>query len=543
MVRIRTLAITASLAALAASTVIGGSALARSGRDPQTAAVRANLPYSVSAALLPNSKENTNVIVQNNGTAPATIAMDIYTPAGVPVPGAGKQEFSVPVGGTRTFVQALNTGLLPGFRGVGVVSSDQPINALLVRDMVEATTERHAYSVHNSFGTGSNKVTLPFIANNNDNIYQTRFAIANTGSAVACVSIAYAFDVVVSGGGGTTDTNGPGGSGCTVGTYAIPANGQIAFGPLAVPTESILAMPALTVGKLMAATITSTGAPVTAAVDAYRLRNGRFQIASYDGFNYTDAASTTDDLGTTIIVPIALKISGFYSQILMSNPNATATTATITYTPQGGGATIVIAKSIPANGTANHSAYETPGLPEGFVGSATIVSANPIAAVLFRSELNPATLDDRDTYTAVSAIPTDRAATSAKLPLVFRRAFSTPGCADQTGTCGYNTWVNVTVPGGGSANITLTTVADTTTPAPGCGAAATYTATFTVVGSQVFYQNLVNSPGAPNGLGANPACLWGGMVITSNVPIVVVADVTSDQSVGDNDGLYNGFTN
>ena len=42
-------------------------------------------------------------------------------------------------------------------------SSDQSINALLVRDIEQNGTGRKSYSVHNSFGTGGNTVTLPFI--------------------------------------------------------------------------------------------------------------------------------------------------------------------------------------------------------------------------------------------------------------------------------------------------------------------------------------------------------------------------------------------
>jgi hypothetical protein len=31
------------------------------------------------------------------------------------------------------------------------------------------------------------------------------------------------------------------------------------------------------------------------------------------------------------------------------------------------------------------------------------------------------------------------------------------------------------------------------------------------------------------------------MVITSNVPIIAIANATNDLSVGDNDGVYNAF--
>ncbi|MCC7364047.1 MAG: hypothetical protein IT303_06715 [Dehalococcoidia bacterium] len=530
-VRFKSVAFAAALGALALAAVVAQDAGAKSGlRDNLTAE---KLPYNqVLPALLPNSKENTSVIAQNNGTAAATIAMDIYTPQGVLVPSASKVETNVPPGGTRTFAQAINTGLTPGFRGVGVLSSDQPINALLVRDIEQAGTGRKSYSIHNAYPTGGSVVTLPYISNNLDNTYNTRFAIANTGSATACVTIAYAYV----GGGGTTDA-GTGGSGCATG-HPIPVGGQIAFGPQTVTAEATQAMPAATAGRLMAATVTSTGAPVTVGVDAY-LTSGPRKLGSYDGFIVDTGSPASDDLGTTISIPLALKLDGYYSQVLMSNPNGTAANATITYRSQGG-QTYTVNRTIPANGTANHSVYEADGgIPEGFIGAATITSDQPIAAVLFRAKMTaPGSYIDEDLYTAVNGVPTDRATTTAKLPLIFRRAYGNNAtCEAQGALCGYNSWVSITVPGGGTANVTLTTINDPTSAAPGCSGAATYTTTFAVTGSFVFYQNANSN----NGLGANPACLWGGMTVTSDVPVIAIADVTTDLQPGDNDGLYNAF--
>jgi hypothetical protein len=104
---------------------------------------------------------------------------------------------------------------------------------------------------------------------------------------------------------------------------------------------------------------------------------------------------------------------------------------------------------------------------------------------------------------------------------------------------GYNTWVSVIVPGGGTANLTITAINDTSNSAPGCNAAATYTSNMVVNNSTVIYQNLDSA----NGFGAAPNCFWGGMKITSDVPIIAIANATNDLNVGDNDGLYNAFQN
>jgi hypothetical protein len=506
--------------------MVGVDAHAGSGRQHEINLSRGMANVQV-LSLLPNSKENTSVIAQNNGSAPATIVMDIYTPGGVLVPSASVPFTNVPAGGTRVFPQAINSGLNPGFRGVGVLSSDQPINALLVRDIEQAGTGKKSYSIHNAYAAGGSKVTLPYVANALAGTFNTRFAIANTGAATACVTITYSFP----GGAKAPYTdNGPGGGGCS-GGYPIPVNGQVSFAPTTV--DGAIAMPGATADSIMAATVNATGSTVTVGVDAY-LTGGLRKLASYDGFVVSaDPNSTSDDVGKTISIPLALKISGFYGMILLSNPGGIAATVTITYTGNTG--TYTVPLSVPANGTASHSVYEAVGgIPEGFVGSAIVTSDQPLAAVMFRSKMtSPGSGVDEDLYTAVNGVPTDRATNSAKFPLIFRRAYKSGGLD------GYNTWVSVAVADGSTATLTITAINDTSNGAPGCTAAATYTSTRTITGSFVFYQN--SDIASDNGFGANPGCFWGGMTITSDKPIIAIADATNDLSSGDNDGLYNAF--
>lgn len=525
--RFRPWALAVVLGAAALIPMVGSDAFASATPTHDFGFSRGLSNVQVLPSLLPNSKENTSVIAQNNGSAAATIVMDIYTPAGVLVPSASIPFSNVPPGATRVFAQAINSGLVQGFRGVGVISSDQPINALLVRDIEQQGTGTKSYSIHNAYATGGTKLALPYIANALDNTYNTRFAIANTGTTPACVTVTYSFP----GGAKAPYTdNGPGGGGCS-GGYPIPVNGQIAFAPNNV--DGAIAMPAATANSLMAATVNATGSTVTVGVDAF-LTGGLRKLASYDGFVVdADPNSTTDDIGKTISIPLAIKLDGYYSQILLSNPNATAATATITYTGNTG--TYTVPLSVPANGTASHSVYEAVGgIPEGFLGSAQITSDQPLAAVLFRSKMtSPGSFVDTDLYTAVNGVPTDRATTSAKFPLIFRRAYKA-GSLD-----GYNTWMSVAVADGGTATVNITAINDTSNGAPNCTAPATYTSTKTITGSFVFYQNLDSD----NGFGAAPGCFWGGVTITSDKPIIAIADATNDLNPGDNDGLYNSFGN
>jgi hypothetical protein len=342
----------------------------------------------------------------------------------------------------------------------------------------------------------------------------------------------YSFNPLSGGGGYNDSPNGM--SPCTEG-YPIPVGGQITFGPQANAAEATQAMPAQTQDKIMAAEVRATGAPVTVAVDAY-VTDGPRKLGSYDGFVYNGPDSDGDDLGKTVIIPLAIKLGGFYSQILIANPNAGAATCGIEYKSDTG-STYNVNLNVPANGTNDHSVY-APGspVPEDFIGAATVNCDQDVAAVLFRIKMTaPGSFVDEDLYTAVSGVPTDRATTTAKVPLIFRRI------GQQGVFFGYNTWVSVATVDGGAANITLNTVTDTTSTPASCGAAATYTDTATVNGNYVFYQN-GDAPVFDNGLGASPpTCLWGGMTITSDKPIIVIANSTNDIFPGDNDGLFNAF--
>ena len=530
-IRIRPLAL--GLIALAGLAVLPLAAT----RDADAGAVRApaaetlqsEMPHmQVMPAVLPG-KENTNVIAQNDGTVASTIAMDIYTAGGVLVPSASQVYTNVAAGGTRVFTQAINAGLAPGFRGVGVVSSDQPFNALLVRG-VDAANGQASSSIHNAYATGGSKISLPFIVNALDGTFNSRFAIANTGNAVACVVIEYSFKPgagsTPGGGKANLTDSGPGGSGCASG-YPIPVNGQVAFASTAI--DGAIAMPAGTVNSQMSATVTATGSTVTVGVDAWV--SGLRSLGAYDGFVVGGGSS---DLSGDVIVPLAIKHQdGFLSQFLLSNPNPAAADVTITYTGNTGTHTKTL--TVPANGTADHGVYSDAIVPVGFVGAARVTSNQPIAVVAFFGKMTVAnSFIGEDVYAAISGVPASKAATKAKFPLIFRRAYQAPGLF------GYNSWMSLTTTDGSTANVTITAVNDATSSAPGCtGSNFTSTITTTVPGNKIFYQNL-DTP-IENGFNSNPACFWGGVVITSDKPIVAIGDVANDLVPGDTDGRYNAF--
>ncbi len=240
-------------------------------------------------------------------------------------------------------------------------------------------------------------------------------------------------------------------------------------------------------------------------------------------------ATRTDDLGTEIAIPIALKTAdGYYSQILLSNPNPDPAAVKIDYAGSDG--THSVTMTVPANGVANHSVYSDDIVPLGFVGAATVHSNQPLAAVVFRSKMTSAgSFVDSDLYTAMNGIPLSKAATKWYLPYVVRR--------DERDSShdGRNSWLSVAVVGGGSANLSLSTATSGVRVLPNCLVTGTFPAKKTITGSFVFYQNLDQD----NGLGSNPTCIVGAMTITSDVPIIVVVDVVDDLIRGDQEGGYN----
>ncbi len=516
-----------ALVALAAGSA---SALVRPGEPDGS-----RLPIQPQSALAADSKETTSVIVQNNSGRMATIVMNFHTPGGVLIPLATQIHTDVAAWSTRTFSQALNTGLLPGFRGVGVLSSDQPLNALLVREVTAASGER-SYAIQNAHPESGMRVTLPYVANQLDEgtraaTINTRVSIANASLQPACVTITY--DLVPGRGstpanGSTTLTaSGTPSTACPDGGFELPVSGQLTLAPAASETET--AMPAGTVNSLMSMLIDSTQ-PVTVAADIYRGGTGMAQLGSYTGFLIDEVGSNTDNISKNMIMPLAEKaVDGYWTELAISNPWPEEVPGTIVYRGSAGGEAVEVKVdfTLAAGGAFTHSVLESTELPNGFSGWALVKADLPVAALLLRGNAS-----NGDAYSAVQGLPRGRASTSAKFPLIFRNAYGNGGA-------GYNSWIGVAVADGSTATLRIVAVNNPTSGAPGCETLRLYQATVTIEGSFFFDQGSANR--LLTGLNATPECMTGGMAITSDKPIAAIGGVTSDLHEGDNDGLYNAF--
>jgi hypothetical protein len=492
---------------------------------------------------LPSGSENTSVHVQNVGNAPATIAMDLYTSGGLQIPGASEVRTNVPPGGTVRLSQAVNSGLVPGFRGVGVVSSDQRVTAVRVTEVIDwfRPTANMSYSIATAGGTGGHRLALPIVFNELLTAHwNSRITVANVGTQTACIRVTY---YRIPGIGGATPPgpapapvvdNGPGGSGCSSG-YPVPVAGQIIFGREPGYTR----FPTSTDNNQMAAVVEvlnpSPNNRVTAIVDLYRSDGNRL-FGSYNGLVDEGPSSTTDDVGTDVIVPIALKSnSGFYSVIGVMNLDGTPADVNIEYSGRlsdGLGAPQVRTVTLSnVTDVSFHSTYSSgPNVDLGFIGSARVTSSARIAVVVVRGKLvSPTNRVNEPIYTAVNGVPVDRGANAWSLPIIYRRFQPGP-----PPSFGYNSWIQVQVPDGGSANVTLRFVGD---PTSGCPTGP-YQSTHVVTGSKVFYMNLDNPD---NGFGGvNPTCFFGGATVTADRPVIVIGQVGADKFPGgDAEGVYN----
>jgi len=490
---------------------------------------------------MPTGKENTVINVQNVGTSNAVIAVDYYNPGGG-TPVCSKAQAAVPPGAVRSFYQSIESCLPTGFRGVGVASSDQPIVALIERDILNSSGQK-SYSIANAAAKGGHKLAVPIALNQLiTHDWNSRIAVVNVGSTTACIKNTYYLAPDV---GGTTHgsvavvSDAPTGNpGCATG-YAVPAGGQLTFAP-AGSAAGITPFPASTDNNEMAI-LTEVLNPgdnrIAANVDIYRSDGNRL-LGSFNANVIDAAAPENDDVGTDILIPFTIKsVSGHYTEIGAMNVSGAAADVKIHYVGvvERVGTPVDVTVTLPAvANVAFHSIYSSADIPVGFIGYARVTSTATIAGLLLRGKQTSFFSGiDEDTYAAASGVPLDQAATKWSVPMVLRRFAPSPPYI------GYNSEVQVMVADGSTSQVTIRLVGD---PANGCPIGP-YESTFTVAGSQDFYMNLEQTVG-PNGFPAGnaPSCFFGGATITADKKVVVISNLTSDKTPGDNDAMFNAFS-
>jgi hypothetical protein len=180
-----------------------------------------------------------------------------------------------------------------------------------------------------------------------------------------------------------------------------------------------------------------------------------------------------------------------------------------------------------------HSIYSSNEIPLGFIGYATVTSSQPMGAVLIRGKQTTAFSGvNEPTYSAGRAVPVDQAGLVWNLPLIFRRLSASGSFF------GYNSWIQVQVPDGSTAQVTLRFVGDPVFA--GDCPTGPFEASFPVNGSKVFLMNAESDNGFPPDNA--PICFFGGAQVIADKNVIVISNVTADHfGNSDADGLYNGF--
>ena len=479
--------------------------------------------------------ENSWIRVQNIGTQDAEVQLDYFDEDGDL---AGTDSCPSPTcppmysGSGWTFFQGKNRTLPRGFAGSSVISTDQPIVAVLAKEVRRGSK----FSVAGDtleMGSGSHRLYLPVTGKydgpNED--WSGRFAIQNMSDSVtACVTITYLSN--------HTDSEvawepyKPSESSESVAFDDCPNGGM----PLD-PRGSILKYP-----DNMAVSAPFTG---SVRVDLHTNADGegpekQFITATADSWNLNIAsfgsyrAFSDDDLGKEIILPLVDREVGpsnsWSTRFFIANkdPKRPAVVnlefrgydvdsdtpdklivKSNTFTIKGGRMCFQAWDDDAAN-----CLDEGDSLPRNFVGTARITSSEPVAVIV-----------DRDTWAGESftnyrGIRPEDGARRVLLPVLNKNYGPENGVG-----AGWNSWFRVMVADGRSANVTVTYYG---LDIP--GGSTSYTVEvdreFTVF---QFNEDL------PDGFA-------GTAIISADRPIVALANIYTDSYTGDSDVLYNGVS-
>jgi hypothetical protein len=506
-------ALASLLAVLALFIDLAGGGSPAAGR-PASAAIAGQL-----AAL---GDENTSFSVQNTGLDPARFIVDYYNADGTRV----TQETipDVPSGASVAFHQDSQEGLPQGFSGSAVVTSDQSVRTVILKQIDKGNG---VVSVSGDDGVtrGFSRIYLPLVYSRYgpDGGWNTRLILQNVSSgATACVRMTYRDEqgevvLVEPGAGGQLPPQCPEGG-------VLVAAGSVVERDHADMAGSL---PANFQGSLVVEVVTNDEESLVdtqilaATMDIYHSQRASF--ATYRGLGWSEAEGT-GDLSTLVYLPLVHKNAGgggWNTRFFVSAADpALATNLTLVYCCDsrlpGPGGSLERKLTVDAWGIVDPA--QDSGLPDGFEGSLSIKGDQAVAAVATWSW----TLGGIDTFAAYAAVPQTDAATAVWAPLVYRSF----GYKGPTGEArGWNSWLRVQVVDGGTASVRVTYHGSSL---PG----GSVSFSETVTGARFFVQQ--DDP-------LLPVEFEGSAVIVSDRPIAVLEGVSTDAYQGDTNAIFAAF--
>jgi len=325
----------------------GGSAASYGGVASADTAMNVSLPGVYREYYTYNS----NVVVQNVGSAAADITLKIYAP-GNSTPVAQVTETGVAPNAAAHFDQSTMVGLANGIYAADVESTQ---NVAAIVNIWNAAGQQYSY---NGVVAGAAVAYAPVLMNGYYG-FNTALTVQNLGSSVANVTVTY-------------------------------SNGSSSTASIAVGSSQLFYTPneGLPAGWIGSAKIEAPGGEIVALVNESDSNN---RAASYTGFV---SGSTTSN------APIVLKeYYGYSTSITCQNVGAAATTINVAYSS---GATDS-ASGVGVNSTALFYQPNVAALPTGFNGSAVITASEDIVCVVNENQVtNPLQLDFLLTYEAIA---------------------------------------------------------------------------------------------------------------------------------------------
>jgi hypothetical protein len=385
----------------------------------------------------------TGQTLQNIGTATANVVVTAYDSASV---ATFSKSYTVAAGASISFNSGDITGLPTGFQGSAVVSSDQPLKAIVnVTNRqngsygIAGGTAAAQYRGVDSANTGT---TLSFpLAKATFGIKNSAFYIQNAGSASATFAATFLM--------GTSLTD--------PAPVSYPyTSGSLAPGQMAVIVASDAGVPAGRIGSL---TVTSAQ-PMAGTVLEYETSTSPAKILQGTiGF-------TPSDYDTRILFPVVKKqLSGRSTGLQVQNVTAGSVNVTMVYYGASGPcAGQVYTEPVRTLATKASTTYlDSALLPSGCLASGVATGTGNIAGVVNES-FQPCTGTCVQRATIYSAFPANSATTKLVAP-VYKEDFgskrtglsvqnvgnttATATVVFQVGTTTY-TYNNVSIPANGS---------------------------------------------------------------------------------------------
>jgi hypothetical protein len=481
--------------------------------------------------------ENSWIRVQNIGSDNANVEIDYFDEAGKLAAKDTCPSTTCPAmypGSGWTFFQRDNPNLPQGFQGSAVISTDQPIVALLAKDVYRGS----AFSIGGSTmttGVGSHRLYLPLVGKREgaQATWNGRFVVQNMSDTVqACVTLTYlssATDEEVA-----WDPYRPGAAtaaAASAGSTVGCPSGGVPIAPRGSLFRSVDNMPVpdrFSGGVRIDLSKNAQGQGpekqfVTATADSWNA-----SLASFDSYNGLDEG----ELGQEIVLPLIDRQVGpqnSYStrfQIVNKQPSAPANIVMrVDGYDLSSGTAVGVQKQNTFAVRASRACYQAADdatnclaagdrLPANFIGTVRLTSTQPIGVVVNR------TTTTSETFTNYRGVrPAQDAGRRVLLPVLNKNFGAVAGQGS-----GWNSWFRVMVADGGVANVTVRYYG---IDLPGGSVAYTRQVNreFTV------FQYLED---------VLPSGFAGTAIIEADKPIVALANLTNDVFKGDPDLLYNG---